>query len=74
MIGSDLSFWKICLTGVRERDTKRTTARRPFTRPLWLPKREAQQPKWGREYVNEENREDRKGLCRRIHNRTLSNH
>lgn len=43
-------------------------------RPLWLPERETQQPKWGREYVNEDNREDRKDLCRGIHNRTLSNH
>lgn len=57
MIGSDVSFWKICLAGVGERDTKRELQPETIYKATLVPKREAQQPKWRREYGNGENRE-----------------
>lgn len=48
VIESELYFWKVCLAGVVGRTQRKN--RRPFLRPLWLSKREAWKPKWGREY------------------------
>lgn len=45
-----------------ERHKERIAARRPFTRPLWLPKRGAQKPKWERSNGNGQKRSNKKIL------------